>query len=82
MGRGPRPAPRHRCGDEEQAIPAHPGDQRGYYAGIVAALHGDGPNPVPPEEALAVMSIVEAAAASSASGCAIVPVLTGLAPAA
>ncbi|MDP1027803.1 oxidoreductase [Sphingomonas sp. KR1UV-12] len=47
---------------------AHRGDQRGYYAGIAAALRGDGPNPVPPLEALAVMAVIEAAANAAATG--------------
>ena len=36
------------------------GNYPAYYAGIAAALRGLGPNPVPPEQALAVMEILEA----------------------
>lgn len=57
----------------ERRLPARSGDQRRYYLGIVEALHGRGANLVPPEEALKVMAIVEAAARSSASSCAVVP---------
>lgn len=51
----------------ERSVPALPGDQRRYYAGIVAALTGAGPNPVPPADALLVMAIVEAAMQASQS---------------
>jgi predicted dehydrogenase len=44
------------------------GDQRGYYAQVAAALRGEGRNPVPPLEALAVMAVIEAAQRSSATG--------------
>lgn len=40
--------------------PGPAGDYRAYYDGIAAALAGTGPNPVPPEEALAVMEVLEA----------------------
>lgn len=36
------------------------GDYPAYYAGIAAALRGQAPNPVPAEEALAVMEIIAA----------------------
>lgn len=49
-------------------VPAAPGDQRGFYAGVAAALAGDGPNPVPPAQALAVMAVVEAGRVSAATG--------------
>lgn len=49
-------------------IAALPGDQRRYYAGIAAALRGEAENPVPPQQALAVMAVVEAAAQSAATG--------------
>ncbi|WP_260597554.1 oxidoreductase [Sphingomonas endolithica] len=50
----------------ERLLPAVSGDQRLYYAGIAAALRGEGTNPVHPIEALAVMSVLEAAARSAA----------------
>ncbi|KQY85005.1 oxidoreductase [Brevundimonas sp. Root1423] len=36
------------------------GDYPAFYAGIAAALRGEGPNPVPPEQALEVMEIIDA----------------------
>jgi predicted dehydrogenase len=50
----------------ERLLPTNPGDQRLYYAGIAAALRGGGTNPVQPIEALAVMSVLEAATRSAA----------------
>jgi predicted dehydrogenase len=60
----------------ETTRPAEQGNQRRYYAGIAAALRGEGPNPVPPVQALAVMAVVEAAAIAAATGRATVPDLT------
>lgn len=40
--------------------PGPAGDYPAFYAGIAAALRGDGPNPVPPEQALEVMEIIGA----------------------
>lgn len=37
-----------------------PGDYPAYYAAVAAALTGRGPNPVPPEQALEVMEVLEA----------------------
>ena len=56
--------------------PAACGDQRRYYAGIAAALRGEGGNPVPPVQALAVRAVVEAAIIAAATGRATVPDLT------
>jgi predicted dehydrogenase len=44
-----------------RALKAARGDQRGYYVALREALQGRGPNPVPPEQALTVMAIIEAA---------------------
>ncbi len=38
-----------------------PGDYRRFYAGVRDAIAGQGPNPVPGEQALAVMKLIEAA---------------------
>jgi predicted dehydrogenase len=46
--------------------PGPTGDYPAYYAGVAAALRGDGPNPVPPDQALAVMDILEAGLESHA----------------
>ncbi|WP_428390901.1 oxidoreductase [Lichenicoccus sp.] len=48
-------------------IPSVAGDQRRYYQGIVDAVRGAGPNPVPSVQALCVMAIMEAAVQSSRS---------------
>jgi len=40
--------------------PCPPGDYAAYYAAVAAALTGAGANPVPPEQALAVMAVLEA----------------------
>lgn len=45
--------------------PGSPGDYPAYYAAIARALRGEGPNPVPPKEALAVMEVLEAAIESA-----------------
>ncbi len=49
-------------------VPLPQGDQRQYYSGIRDALRGQGPNPVPPAQAIAVMAVLEAAFESSAKG--------------
>lgn len=56
--------------------PSLPGDQRCYYAAIAGALAGRCANPVPPIEALAVMSVIEAAVESARCGRAIAPDLS------
>jgi predicted dehydrogenase len=45
-----------------------PGDYLAYYAGVRDALLGHGDNPAPPEEALAVMELIDLAARSAAEG--------------
>ena len=45
-----------------------PGDYLAYYAAIRDALSGHGANPAPPEEALAVMELIDLAARSAAEG--------------
>lgn len=48
-----------------RTVPATPGDQRRYYAGIVAVLNGSVADTVTPIQALAVMAVIEAAFDSS-----------------
>ncbi|AQR60808.1 oxidoreductase [Brevundimonas sp. LM2] len=48
------------------ALDGPAGDYPAFYAGIAAALRGEGPNPVPPEQALTVMEVIEAGLASAA----------------
>lgn len=56
-----------------QPLPTPRGDQSRYYAAIVAALRGDGPNPVTPRQALDVMAVLEAAGSSAAAGRTVAP---------
>ncbi|HEX8470810.1 MAG TPA: Gfo/Idh/MocA family oxidoreductase, partial [Brevundimonas sp.] len=51
-------------GDRSPA-PGPAGDYPAYYAAVAEALRGDGPNPVPPSEALLVMEVLEAGMQSS-----------------
>lgn len=55
-------------GVARRVIIGAPGDYPAYYAAIRDALLGHGPNPVPPEEALAVMELIDLAARSAAEG--------------
>ncbi|KQW81764.1 oxidoreductase [Brevundimonas sp. Root1279] len=52
--------------------PGPAGDYRAFYDGVAAALAGTGANPVPPEEALAVMEVLEAGLESHDRGAEIV----------
>lgn len=49
-------------------IAATSGDQRGFYRAIAAAVRGEGGNPVPPEQAIAVMAVIEAGVVSAREG--------------
>jgi predicted dehydrogenase len=51
-----------------RAVPTEVGDYRAYYAELRDAVLGRGPNPVPVEEAVAVMAVLELASASAAAG--------------
>jgi len=44
------------------------GDYPAFYAGVAAAIRGEAANPVPPEQALAVMKVLEMAQESAAEG--------------
>jgi predicted dehydrogenase len=61
---------------ETRAIKPARGDQRGYYVALREALLGRAPNPVPPEQGVTVMGIIEAALRSEKDGCRVVPELT------
>jgi predicted dehydrogenase len=51
-----------------RTVPTESGDYRAYYADLRDAVRGRGPNPVPVEEAVAVMAILELASESAAAG--------------
>jgi predicted dehydrogenase len=53
---------------EQTEIPAPVGNESGYYVGIREALLGWQPNPVPPEQALVVMAVLERSFESGAKG--------------
>ncbi|HMH15690.1 MAG TPA: oxidoreductase [Edaphobacter sp.] len=53
---------------EQTEIPAPVGNESAYYAGIREAILGLQPNPVPPEQALAVMAVLEKSFESGAKG--------------
>jgi predicted dehydrogenase len=60
---------------ESRTLKAARGDQRGYYAALREALHGEAPNPVPPEQGATVMAIIEAAFLSDKEGRRVIPEL-------
>lgn len=62
------------CAIEE--VLATAGDQRRYYAAIAKAVRGAGANPVTPQEALAVMAVLQAGIDSARSGRAQTPSFT------
>lgn len=53
---------------ETEILAAADGDYRRYYEGVRDAIHGVGPNPVPPAEAVAVMAVIAAGEDSVAIG--------------
>jgi len=55
-------------GTTSALIATLPGDYRAYYAGLRDAILFGGPNPVPPEEAVASMRVLELACESAAAG--------------
>lgn len=55
-----------KSGPVEHAVPA--GDYRQYYAQVRDAIRGSGPNPVTPDEAIGVMTVLEAAQISAREG--------------
>ncbi len=63
-----------RCDDgPTQTRAAIPGDQSRFYVELAEAIAGGGPNPVPPDEAIRVMAVMEAAMQSALEGRAIIP---------
>ncbi|EJL25999.1 putative dehydrogenase [Caulobacter sp. AP07] len=55
-------------GAASRVVAGAPGDYLAYYAGVRDALLGHGENPAPPQEALAVMELIDLAARSAAEG--------------
>ena len=49
-----------------EPVPLERGAHQAYFAAIAAAIRNEAPNPVPPEEALAVMELIELGSASAA----------------
>ncbi|RZL66483.1 MAG: oxidoreductase [Variovorax sp.] len=49
------------------------GNYGDYYAAVRDAIHGTGPNPVPPEQAVALMELLDLGARSAREGCALAP---------
>lgn len=67
-GTDPDPLQWQRDDDPTQARPALSGDQSRFYAELAEAIAGNGPNPVPPDEAIRVMAVMQAAIDSAAGG--------------
>jgi predicted dehydrogenase len=68
-GDDPRPGVLIQLEDDEPvstAVHPLPADYRAYYAGIREAITAGGPNPVPPQQALLVMELIDAAQRSAA----------------
>lgn len=63
----------HTADGDVRLLPAVRGDQSRFYAGVAAALRGKSGNPVPPQDALDVMAVLEAAAMSAIEGRSVVP---------
>jgi predicted dehydrogenase len=55
-------------GTASRVVEGAPGDYLAYYAALRDALSGHGDNPAPPEEALAVMALIDLAQRSAAEG--------------
>jgi predicted dehydrogenase len=50
-------------------VPSERGAYQDYYSGLVAALRGEGPVPVPVSEAIDTLEVLDAARTSAAEGC-------------
>lgn len=55
-------------GERARVMPLVPGDQRQFYRELAAAIRGEAPIPVLPEQALGVMAVIAAAIRSAAEG--------------
>lgn len=54
--------------DRSEPVPSERGDYRKFWHALEQAIRGRGPNPVPPEQALAAMEVLQAGLASAAKG--------------
>jgi len=66
----------HHGDGQVMRMPSLPGDQRRYYMALRDAVHGQGDNPVSPQQAITVMAVLEAAITSAAEGRAVAPSLS------
>jgi scyllo-inositol 2-dehydrogenase (NADP+) len=55
-------------GDDVEPVPTERGDYRRFYEGMVAAVAGGAPPPVPPEDALLTLEVIDAARRSATRG--------------
>jgi scyllo-inositol 2-dehydrogenase (NADP+) len=61
------------AGDAEEAVETERGAYEAFYAGLVAALRGEGPPPVDPLDAVAVLEVLEAAVRSAEARASVTP---------
>ena len=74
-GMDPDPLQWRRGDGPTETRTAIPGDQSRFYVELAEAIVGQGPNPVPPTEAIRVMAVMEAAMLSATDGRAVAPEL-------
>jgi predicted dehydrogenase len=74
-GMDPDPLQWRRDDGPTQTRAAVPGDQSRFYAELAEAIGGHGPNPVPTDEAIRVMAVMEAAMHSASQGRTVSPEL-------
>ncbi len=61
------------AGDAAQPVETEPGAYEAFYAGLVSAIRGEGPPPVDPMDAVAVLEVLEAAARSAEADAIVTP---------
>lgn len=65
---------------DERPYPSKPGCYQDFYAGVASSLDSDTPPPVAPEDALACLSVIEAARESVAGGGVVAPPVDPVTP--